>query len=126
MKSIIVLFLTIFISSQLYAEKKKDPVPTITVAAPCTDWSSMKLNLFNSYGEIALAAGEGDIMLYRNDNMHEAEKIGGETVVFLNPETSTYTLVVRFNESGSLACALSAGKHFFPSKREIPKPEIEM
>ena len=86
-------------ASPSYAE-----VVTILQKVPCNEWKLVSENLVKNYGEIPAVTGITGITGVTD------KTIKGELVVFMNPETRTYTLVVRLgSESDSPACAIAAG-----------------
>ena len=99
MNKSIILSLALAAASPSYAE-----VVTILQKIPCNEWKLVSENLVKNYGEIPAVKGITGIT-GKNDKTAK-----GELVVFMNPETKTYTVVVRLGpESDAPTCAIAAG-----------------
>ena len=70
---------------------------------PCNDWEFIQYNLTKEYSELPFTQRETTITLTNK------KELSGTSITFVNPDTRTYTTVIKFEE---LACILEAGQHF--------------
>jgi hypothetical protein len=99
-----------FVTTTINAEEEGSH-PTdqfLSPTLPCNSWEVIAHNLVNGYSEVPVADGSGAL------TMQDSTVFGGETVIFINPDTGSYTLVFREEESG-IACILAAGEQFGPA-----------
>lgn len=75
----------------------------------CNEWQIVSSNLKKDYGEVPFVRGDGSINL-PNGN------VPGEMIIFMNPTTKTFTLVIRLGpEPEAPTCAISVGDQFSPA-----------
>lgn len=99
-----------FVTTTINAEEEGSH-PTdqfLSPMLPCNDWAVITHNLVNDYNEVPVADATGAL------TMQDSTVFGGETVIFINPDTGSYTLVFR-DEKTSIACILAAGEKFGPA-----------
>ena len=106
-------FFTFIAVDDAYAEEKKQvyALPTINV---CGSISSMISQLeSDKYGERGFASAS---LYVRNSKTNQT--MMGDLYVFINPETTDYTLLAVFVDD-NLACILGTGEGFGPYSADI-------
>jgi len=78
---------------------------------PCNQWDMITHNLVNDYQEFPVADGTSAL------TMQDGTVFGGTLVFFVNKDTSTYTVVVHF-EDVNLGCVIGAGENFAPAGKK--------
>lgn len=102
---------TVFACLLTVSASAEEPIvkqmPTIN---ECSEWRLVNRLLMNSYGEKPFVIADGSLrVLNPPDNSQAIHRL----VIYLNPETTTYTIVSLFLEEET-ACILSSGKNFRP------------
>ena len=98
-----------FITTITKAEEEGTPNDQTVLNAqiPCNTWDVITTNIVHEYEEVPVAGGTSAL------TMPDGQVFGGDLVIFINPNTLTYTTVIHF-ESENLGCIVGAGEKFGP------------
>ena len=81
--------------------------PTINAQIPCNDLEVVLFNL-KDWEEVPVAQAEAAIQT-------ETTALGGNVITFINPETLSFTIILKMGEGdGAMACIMLAGENFGP------------
>lgn len=108
-----IIILVLFFFGNSFAEEEQQ---VISPALPCNTWEVITHNLVHQYKEVPAADGTGAM------TMPDGSIFGGETIVFINQHTGSFTIIFR-EEKTNFACILGAGEKFSPAD---PKKYLEI
>lgn len=92
-------------------QQDNDTVLTMPISAPCSPADSAEVELELKHGEYAFAQGNGIVW-----NSKIQEYIEVTTLIFLNPETFTFTVAFSVDED-DVICIMTLGDQFQPVRR---------
>ena len=103
-----ILALWLMLIPAVLMAQPNESVPTINVEVPCNDWEYVQYNILQDYQELPVAKGKAAINT-------KVGVLSGITFTFINPETKSFTVVLRVGEGeGAMACVILAGDDFGP------------
>ena len=85
---------------------------TFPVSAPCYETKEAERILTTDYGQIPFAEGESVVLNSKLDEFIEAQ-----TIIYVNPETFSFTIAIEIVEDG-MTCLTSSGVEFRPVDRK--------
>ena len=91
-----------------YAEEPE--VKKLATMNECAEWKTVNKLLMNAYGERPFVIAEGFLNVLTTEDI---KKAAHRLVIYLNQETTTFTIVSLFIED-EMACILSSDKNFRP------------
>jgi len=85
-------------------------VKTMPTVSECAEWKVVNKLLMEGYGETPFVIADGVISVATPEKISKAKH---RLLIYLNQETTTFTIVSFFAEEDT-ACVLSSGRNFRP------------
>lgn len=116
LKAFLLCLALLLIPPLVYTQSKEFVLKTNNHCIPSDE---LQQSLATTFNEIPFAIGQGDV-----ESATGPEVYTGIMIMFVNPKTTTFTIVMHFEEK-NISCVMTAGKGFQPAPTTVPIKSLE-